>query len=60
MKKIYICHTFYHVLITLMKEIKNKNQDSDILLSDSIPNYKELGKNIEESNIMKNIYYIKV
>lgn len=57
MKKIYICNAYYHVLITLLKEINNKNVD--IILSDSIPKYKVLGKRILNKNIINNIYYVE-
>lgn len=56
MKNIYVCNTYYHIYITLIKEIKKRS--SDIILSDSIPKYKEIGKRIEECKIFNNVYYI--
>ena len=56
-KKIYICHTIYHIYITLCKEIES-NDYVDIVISDSIPNRKKLIENMKKLNIIKNIYTI--
>lgn len=54
-KSIYICHTPYQVLITLVKNINNC--ENDIMLCDTIPNYESLAKNMNER--FEKIYIFK-
>ncbi|GAB6168242.1 glycosyltransferase family 52 protein [Clostridium carnis] len=58
MKKLYICHTVYHVYIMLLKEIK-KNNVIDIILIDSIPKYDELKKKLLETKRFNNVQVIE-
>lgn len=53
MKKIYICHTVYHVYIAMMKTYGKYN--SDIVLIDTIPNFESLSVNIEKVDIFKSV-----
>lgn len=57
MERIYICHSLYHVYISILKEIHNKKQ-SDILICASIPNYINLKNNIIKYDIFNNVYII--
>ncbi|AMQ07885.1 polysialyltransferase family glycosyltransferase [Sporosarcina psychrophila] len=54
-KKVYICFTYYHVLITLVKEISNIG-DADIVICDSIPEHEKLFDSLNEARIFSNVY----
>lgn len=54
MDKVYICHTYYQVYITIVKEIKAK-KESDIILTTSIPNVESLKRSLEKSKIFNDI-----
>ncbi len=57
MKKIFICHTEYHVLITLVKNIVNKqNGKNDIVLYGTLKDINKVYKKLKESNLFDNIY----
>ncbi len=53
---IYICHTLYHVYITLIKNIKNP-KTSDIVICNSIPNCKNLIAKLKKSKIFNAVYF---
>ena len=46
--KLYICLTYYHSLITLVKSLVDKEK-YDILLANDIPGYSELKKSLEKT-----------
>ena len=54
MDKVYICHTYYQVYITIVKEIKSK-KSSDIILTTSIPNVEILKASLKQSEIFNEI-----
>lgn len=56
-KKLYICHTMYHIYVTLCKEIEDNN-DIDIIISDTVPNREKIIENIKSKGIFNNIYII--
>lgn len=60
MKKIFICHTYYHVLISLVKTLKCPNDECDIFLSytwknEQLLNDKKILENLRKSDIFKKI-----
>lgn len=55
-RKIYICFTYYHVLVTLVKEIMSE-AEVDIVICDTIPEYQKLVESIKSVNLFTNIYY---
>ncbi|MDF2946610.1 MAG: hypothetical protein K0S51_1289 [Bacillales bacterium] len=57
-KKLYICFTFYHVLVTLMKEISS-DYTADIVICDTIPEYEGLIDSLKDSGIFNNVYEFK-
>lgn len=58
MRNLYICHTIYHLYITIIKKLIN-NQDIDIVLSDTIYNCVELKEKLLKFNISDNIFIIE-
>lgn len=54
MSKVYICHTPYHILITLIKTIEDKEKSS-ILVYKSLNNYENIIKKLKESNIFNEV-----
>lgn len=55
-KKIYICHTYFQVYITLIKTIIQKNKN-DIVICNTIPDSKKLIKSLKKSELFNEIYY---
>ena len=55
MKKIFICHTEYHVLITLIKNIKN-TEKNDIVLYGTLKDIDKIYIKLKELDIFGNIY----
>lgn len=58
-KELYVCDTYYHLLIAIIKAIKS-NCDSDLILASNCKNNslledKNLEKRIKESKIFKNV-----
>ena len=52
--KLYICVTYYHVLIATIKSILSEFK-SDLLLSNRIPGYKELYLSLEKSGVFNSV-----
>lgn len=60
MKRAYICHTYYHVYVSILKEINyqrasSKDSLGDIILSKMSTNFKDLKKRIENTGIFNNV-----
>lgn len=55
MKKIFICHTEYHVLITLIKSINNKEKN-DIVLYGTLKDIDRMYKKLKGLEVFDNIY----
>ncbi len=60
-KKLYICHTYYHLLISVIKALKDQMNDSYLLLATSwdsadLTNDDECIKNLENNHVFKEIY----
>lgn len=53
--KIYICHTYYHVLISIIKEISS-NANADIVICDTIPEGEKIVGSLKKSGIFKNVF----
>ncbi len=53
---LYICSTYYHVLITICKVVVNKQQ-ADIVLCDDIPETQKLQISLIQSNYFANVIY---
>ncbi|MGN7385515.1 polysialyltransferase family glycosyltransferase [Sporosarcina sp. SAFN-015] len=53
--RVYICFTYYHVLVTLVKEISNIGE-ADIVICDTIPGYMKLFHSLKGTRSFKNVY----
>ncbi len=63
-ERIYVCHTFYHVYISILKELKIKADQGEafdygatIVLSTMSNNFGEIGKRIESVNLFEEVIY---
>lgn len=57
--KLYICHTYYHLLSVLIRVINN-NEKIDIVLTNEIKNYKKIAKKLEELKLFENVYTLEL
>ena len=55
-KKLYICLSYYHVYIALLKCLNDKKSICDIVICDSINDYKKLFININNSKIFDKVF----
>lgn len=58
-KTIYVCHTYYHVYISILKEFARDNWDqekSSIVLSTMSNDFEELPSRLKDSNIFDNVF----
>ena len=56
---IYVCHTYYHVYVALLKEFakpQDKQGNASIVLSNMSTDFEELPKRLENLNIFKEIF----
>ena len=58
-ERIYICHTFYHVYITVVKELNMRNAtgEASILLSTMSNDFGNIDKKLIESGLFKEVYF---
>lgn len=56
MNKIFICHTEYHVLIAMLKTLKNKDEKNEIVLYGTISEVDKLCKKLLKNNIFEKVY----
>lgn len=57
--RIYVCHTFYHVYVSYLKELnlpKEEQGRATMVLSKMSNNFEDLGERILESKIFKEVY----
>ena len=58
MSRVYICHTVYHVYVSLLKMYKHE-KECDIVLVDTIPNVEQLKERLGKEEIFRNTIVIK-
>jgi len=58
-KKLFVCQTYYHVLITLLKAMQT-NEKYDLLLVDTIPGNQALEEQLKKTNIFREIHLFNV
>lgn len=58
MSRVYVCHTYYHVLIASIKELLSagNGDGGDILLSKMSTDFENLHKRLEESGVFRRVY----
>ena len=59
MNRIYVCHTYYHVYVSLLKELNNSDDKSykvDIVLSKVSTNFKNLKDKLTKSKLFDNVF----
>lgn len=60
MSRVYICHTFYHVYITLLRELKLGREhfgEATLILSTMSNNFTGMKERAEASGIFKDVYW---
>ena len=58
-ERIYVCHTYYHALIAIVKELvvyKDSKGEATLILSKMSNDFEELPKRLEKLNIFKEIF----
>lgn len=58
MSSVYICHTLYHVFISILKIFKLFGCD-DIVLVDTIPQAEDLANRLRSEHLFKKVYLLK-
>ena len=58
--RIYVCHTFYHVYVAILKEMKLQREDAnyqkgDIALSEISTNFENLAERLEKAGIFQEV-----
>ncbi|MGN1119345.1 MAG: glycosyltransferase family 52 [Oscillospiraceae bacterium] len=56
-KTIYVVSTYYHALISCLKQLKDKT-DADILVTEYIPEGESLADRLKESNLFKSVFFL--
>lgn len=56
--KLYICSTYYHVYITLLKQFASPFE-GDLIICDDLPTGGTLASNIRATNMFHNVWFIK-
>lgn len=58
-KRIYVCHTLYHVLISMIKEFNEIEGSADIALSTVFMDFSPIRDRLEESKAFSNVYTLQ-
>lgn len=58
MSAVYVCHTYYHVFVSFLKEFKRSggNGTADIILSTMSNDFESMADRIRESGVFRNVY----
>lgn len=56
-RTLYICSTYHHVHVALIKTLTHKDIPTDIVISDDIPGYIELQCALIKSEIFRHVYF---
>ena len=58
MKRVYICHTFFHAYVTAMRELNfGKKGEATLILSTMSNNFGGLKRRAEKSGLFKDVYF---
>lgn len=56
---LYICTTYYHLYVLLLKRLTGHQRKCDVVICDDIPTGKALSINLKKSGLFKRIWYIE-
>lgn len=56
--RLYICSTYYHVYITLLKQFADP-KDTDIVVCDDIPTGEKLTKRLSATGLFQHVWYVE-
>lgn len=56
--RLYICSTYYHVYIVLLKQFAGP-QDSDLVICDDIPTGKRLTERLSATGLFRHVWYVE-
>lgn len=56
--RLYICSTYYHVYITLLKQFATPT-DTDLVVCDDIPTGKKLTERLSATGLFQNVWYVE-
>lgn len=57
MKRVYVCHTFYHVYIACLKELqRNDTPNADLLLSTMSNDFGDIKNRLDQSGLFSKVY----
>lgn len=60
MKRVYICHTYFHAYVAIMREFKHGDSgknDATLILSTMSNDFGNLKERVEKADIFKDVYY---
>jgi len=58
MKRVYICHTYYHVYIAALRELTRKAKgEATLILSTMSNNFEKLNVRAEKTGLFKDVYF---
>ena len=55
---LYICTTYYHVYITLLK-VLSKPVDADLVVCDDIPTGEELARRLKRAGLFRHVWFVR-
>ena len=55
---LYICTTYYHIYITLLK-LLTKPSDADLVVCDDIPTGEELAHRIKQAGLFRHVWFVR-
>lgn len=58
MKNLFICHTIYHIYVAMIKQLNSGEQNTDVLLVDTIQDVDNIAINIRRVNIFNKVHVL--
>ena len=58
-QRVYVCHTYYHVYVTFLKELnlpENQRGKADLVLSKMSTNFEKLKERVESTGLFDRVY----
>ena len=54
-ERIYVCHTYYHVYVTFLKELKLRKPGATLVLSMMSNNFESLKERVESTGLFEEV-----